>query len=55
MISSKTISQVYSNVENNYIYSEVIDDYRTVDEVLRKTEELELRITENTELRQLES
>jgi len=55
MISSQTMDQVYSNIEIDYLYSEVIDDYRTIDEVLRKTEEMELRITQNTELRQLES
>ena len=54
MISSETIYEVYSNVQNVILYSEEIDDYRTIDDIFRKTEELELRITENNELRQLE-
>lgn len=53
MIYSETIETIYSNVETDQVFSEEDNDYRTVTEVLRATEELELRIIENGDFRPL--
>lgn len=54
MIESETIEIVHSNVMNSPIFSEEIEDFRTIDGNFRKTEENEPRETENNLLRELE-
>lgn len=54
MIYSETIEIVYSNVMNNPVFSEEVPDYRTLDEILRITEENEPRETENDPPRLIE-
>lgn len=47
MIYSETIEIVHSNVMNEQVFSEEVPDYRTLDEILRITEQNEVRETEN--------
>lgn len=55
MIYSETIQIVYSEVIDNPIFSEEDQDYRTVADVLRITEQIEIRLTESGQYRTLES
>lgn len=54
MIYSETIEIVYSNVMNEQVFSEEVPDYRTLDEILRITEQNEVRETENDLTRLIE-
>lgn len=54
MTYSDTIEVVYSEIINNPVFSEEDQDYRTVDEVLRITEQMEIRLTEDLKHRTLD-
>lgn len=54
MIYSETIEIVHSNVVNEPVFSEEVPDYRTLDEIIRLTEENEPVKTENDLIRLIE-
>lgn len=53
--SETTIQIVYSEVINNTVFSEEDQDYRTLADVIRITEQMEIRLTESGQYRTLES
>lgn len=54
MICDETIEIVHSNVMNEQVFSEEVPDYRTLDGIIRITEENEPVKTENDLIRLIE-